>query len=142
MRLIDTAVTTVFVVLAAGVSAAAAFEVNVGKWEITTTTKMAMMPEPQTKTSTECIKEKTAEEVLGTLTEKNICTIKEHSEKGDTLEWKMECRDKGTPPTTGSGKITSQGDTLTGEMDVSMKMGEQEMKFETTWKGKRIGECP
>jgi hypothetical protein len=121
---------------------AAAFEVNPGKWEITSTTKSAMMAQPQTKTSTECIEEKTAKEVLGALTEKDICKIQSHSEKGNTLEWTMVCQQAQSPPMNGAGKITSSGETLDGSMNISMKMGEQEMKFETTWKGKRVGECP
>lgn len=141
MRMSDATVAAFFVTLACVSSPAAAFEVNPGKWEITSTTKMAMMPEPRTKTSTECIKEKTAEEVLGTLTQKNVCKITSHSEKGETLEWEMECSEKGSPVTKGTGKITSQGETLSGGMNLSMEMGGQEMKLETTWDGKRVGEC-
>jgi hypothetical protein len=121
--------------------AAAAFEVHPGKWEITTTTKTAMMPEPQTRTGTECIKEKTADEMLQALTKEDFCKVGKHEEKGDTLEWDMECRQEGAPPMNGTGSITSKGETLSGRMGVSMKMGEQEMKFETTWKGKRVGDC-
>jgi hypothetical protein len=120
---------------------AAAFEVHPGKWEITSTTKSAMMAQPQTTTNTECIKEKTADEVLGALTEKDICKIQSHAEKGDRLEWTMECSQQGSPPMNGTGRIISHGESLDGGMNISMKMGEQEMKFETTWKGKRLGDC-
>jgi hypothetical protein len=120
---------------------ATAFEVNPGKWEITSTTKAEMMPQPQTKTVSECLKEKTAQEVLGALTEKDICKVLSHTEKGDTLEWTMECRQPGSPPMNGTGRITSRGESLDGGMNVSVKVGEQEMKFDTTWKGKRLGDC-
>jgi hypothetical protein len=122
-------------------TAAAAFEVNPGKWQITSTTEMSMMPQPQTKTSTECLKEKTADEVLEALTQEDICKIKDHSENGATLKWSMECQGEGSPPMKASGELTSTGDTLNGVMNASMEMKGQKMTFKTMWKGKRLGEC-
>jgi hypothetical protein len=109
------------------VAPAAAFEVHPGKWEIVWKTKSSVLPEAQTQTRTECIKERTANEILGTLTEKDICTIHSHSENGDTLEWKMDCRQQGSPPMSGDGRLTSHGETFDGGMNVSMKLGEEEM---------------
>jgi hypothetical protein len=68
-------------------------------------------------------------------------SIRSHEEQTDRMEWEMECREKGSPPMTGNGRIISHGDTFDGEMNVSMKVADEEMKFQTKWNGKRIGEC-
>ena len=120
---------------------ASAFELHPGQWEITSKTTSAALPQTQSQTLNECIKEKTAQEILGTLTEKDICKIRSHEESTDTMEWTMECQQKGSPPMNGNGRIISHGDTFDGEMNVSMKMGDDEMKFQTKWNGKRVGEC-
>jgi hypothetical protein len=122
-------------------SPASAFELHPGQWQISSTTTSAALPQTQRQTLNECIKEKTAQEILGTLTEKDICSIDSHEESADTMEWTMKCRQKGSPPMSGNGRIISHGDTFDGEMNVSMKMGEDEMKFQTKWNGKRVGEC-
>jgi hypothetical protein len=119
----------------------AAFELHPGQWEIASTTSSPVLPQPQRQTLSECIKEKTAQEILGTLTEKDICSIRSHEESTDRMEWTMECRQKGSPPMSGNGRIISHGDTFDGEMNVSMQVGDEEMKFQTKWNGKRVGEC-
>ena len=112
-----------------------------GKWEFMTTTTMPMMPQPQTRTNTECITEEQADP-LKEMTGDSSCTIKDKSVTGSTLKWKMSCKDPhGGAAMDGSGELTSQDNTVEGAMEMTMQMGGQSMTLKTAWKGKRLGDC-
>lgn len=120
--------------------AEAEFRVKAGKWQVTSTTSMPMMPEPQTMTETECITEEQTDP-LAMMKENQACTIKDRSMSGDTVTWKMECPVDGGSPAVAEGKMTGSGEAISGEMQMKMQMGDQSMTVKTSWKGKRLGDC-
>jgi hypothetical protein len=110
-----------------------------GKWEFVTTSKMPMLPEPRTETSTECITEEDADPAKHLVDEED-CTLKERKTQGDTLKWTVECRtDEGSM--SGNGHLTANGTTANGGMEMKVSAEGMEMTIETDWKGKRIGDC-
>lgn len=133
---------------------AASFHMNPGKWEFVTTVSMPMMPAPQVTTNTECVtKEEAERDPLANLT--NIgkdCTITNKTMTGARLNYTMECHQQGMI-TKGKGSFTSQGDTASGAMEMTMQMPEGmpagmpgmmangAMTVKTSWQARRIGAC-
>ncbi len=132
---------------------AASFHMNPGKWEFTTTVNMPMMPAPQVTKNTECVtKEEAERDPLANLT--NIgkeCTITEKKMNGARLDYTMECNQQGMI-SKGKGYFSSQGDTASGAMEMTMDMPEGipagmpgmangAMTVKTSWQARRIGPC-
>ena len=119
--------------------AADGIAIQPGKWELTMTVNAPMMPQDQVKTSVECINQDriSAKDMLQ---DQDACQIVDSSVEGDTLKWRMEC-----PGPTGNamaeGFYTSQGDSMNGEMRMTMSMNGQTMTMNNTWNGRRIGDC-
>lgn len=117
--------------------------VNPGKWEMSTTTTVSMpgmsMP-PQKEATTECVEEDMLTPEHFNDDPENPCNISDVEIKGDTAKWTVAC------PTEmgdmgGHWEITSSGDTLAGSGSMSAEYNGQQMGFEVSWEGKRIGDC-
>jgi hypothetical protein len=113
------------VLVCAGTALAAGPKLKPGKWEFVTTSKMPMMPQPRTETSTDCI------------TEENVDPTEQFV---DTMKWAMECR-TGEGVMNGTGRLTANGTTANGGMEMKFSAQGMDMTIETEWKGKRIGDC-
>ncbi len=118
---------------------------NPGKWEFTTTVSMPMMKAPQVTTNTECVtKEEAERDPLANLT--NIgkeCTITEKKMSGARLDYTMECNQQ-RMISKGKGYFSSQGDTASGAMEMTMDMPGMPsgpMIVKTSWQARRIGAC-
>lgn len=107
-----------------------------GKWEVTTTMKMAggMTVPPQT--FIQCM---TKESIVPQNTQPGQeCTVIETKHSGNTVTWKTRCKtDQGNMD--GSGKIVYSGTSFEGKMTVSMPSAN--MKFTSEMSGRRIGKC-
>ena len=126
--------------LAAG--PAEAFRLEPGLWRFTTTTNMSFNPNAKTDTRTQCITPDNADDILKELTAA-ACKVSDRTETSDQLKWKMECHQGGPndPPMRGTGEINSHGESLDGKMDMALEVQGNRMTFNSTWKGKRLGEC-
>jgi hypothetical protein len=113
-----------------------------GKWEFTTTTEVPMLPEPKTTTKTECVKEEQTDP-LAAFAKTDDCKVTERKVTGNSMKWKVECGGKGedSPKVDGSGELTASDTEVEGKMEMISNVGGQEMKFKSSWKGKRLGEC-
>ncbi|MCW8924750.1 MAG: DUF3617 domain-containing protein [Xanthomonadales bacterium] len=112
-----------------------------GKWEMTSTMTMSMLPTPQTFTATECVKESELSPDHFNMDEENPCNFSNVEMGGDTARWSIECPSEGGPAMKGQWEFTSHGDTLSGNGSMTANYGGQEMGFTMTWEGKRIGDC-
>jgi hypothetical protein len=112
-------------------------QMNTGKWEITTKTEMAGMP-TQTATHIQCI---TKEDLVPMSQDANQeCQVTDIKTIGNTVLWKMACGGQGgSGRMEGTGKITYQGDTMQGIMEMTILDYNMEMK--NTLSGRRIGTC-
>jgi len=115
--------------------------IDPGNWEMTSTITMTMMPQPQTTTVMECIKEPELNPEDFNMDEDNPCNISEVAIDGDTASWSINCPTEGGAVMEGKWEFTSAGDSISGSGTMSMDYAGQEMGFEMSWAGKRIGDC-
>jgi hypothetical protein len=112
-----------------------------GKWEFTTTTEMPMLSEPKKMTKTECVKEDKTDP-LAAFSKTEDCKVTDRSVKGNSMKWKVECGDgQKSPKVTGSGELTADDAKVEGKMEMISDLGGQQMKFKSSWTGKRLGDC-
>ena len=116
-----------------------------GKWEITTTVTMPMMPEAKVMTKTECITAEQADSgLLAAIVEDGTCKVLNKEESGNTIEFEVECGGDMDMKMRGKGYFTANGTTASGKMEMTMnipQMGGQSTKMTQEWEGKRIGNC-
>ena len=116
--------------------------VNPGQWEMTSTITMSMMPQPQTNTVTECIREPELDPEDFNMDENNPCDIADVSVNDDTASWSINCPSQGgRPAMNGKWEFTSSGDSISGSGSMSADFGGQKMNLGMTWTGKRVGDC-
>lgn len=117
---------------------AAGMQVEPGNWEIKAFIKGPMGE--QTHTTTECITE--SELTPDVLTrEASNCTFDGIEMTSTSLSWRMACDAGEGVKTTGSGRYTGAGNTMSGTVTVETKVGAETMKMESRFEGKRIGDC-
>ena len=110
-----------------------------GKWQVTTTMSMSMMPQQRVETVKECVTEDvfSAENMLQ---DDQSCTFIERKVSSNTLSWTMECAtDAG--PAQGKGQFTSHGKSADGTMEMTMIAQGQTFTTKMIWQGKHIGPC-
>ena len=128
--------------LFANVASAKGVSIDPGLWEMTATMTMSMMPQPQTTVEKECIQETELNPEDFDMDEENPCTISDVSIDGDTARWSINCPTENGMAMKGQWEFTSHGDSITGSGSMTANMAGQEMGFNMTWEGKRLGACP
>ncbi len=114
-------------------------KVEPGQWEFTTTTSMPMAGGAQTQVTQECVQD--GEMSTDRLMEQSDgCTVSEAEATETTLRWKITCTNAGGVM-RGNAEFSTTGTEIRGVMKMAMSFGGNEMKFENTWQGKRLGPC-
>ena len=127
--------------LFASISNAKGVPIDPGLWEMTSTMTMSMMPQPQTTTETECIEKTEMNPEDFSMDEENPCNINGVVVDGDTARWSISCPAENGAVMEGKWEITSRGNTISGSGTMKAEIAGQEMGFNMTWTGKRIGAC-
>ena len=112
-----------------------------GKWEMTSTMNMPMLPQPRVSTELECIED--SEMSPEAMTDEGMdssCTFDTRIVDGNTMKWSMNCDAEGGA-SRGEWEVTSHGDTLNGEGTITVDMQGQSMVMTMIWDGKRVGDC-
>ena len=99
------------------------------------------MPQPQTTTVKECIKEPELNPEDFNMDEDNPCNISEVAIDGDTASWSINCPTEDGPVMEGRWEFTSGGDTISGSGSMTADYAGQAMSIDMSWTGKRIGDC-
>jgi len=123
--------------LAAG---AAELPINPGLWETTMTRTNPMTGEPTTETNTRCVKE-TSFNPSAMMQDAQGCELIKDEVNGDTLTFTMECSMEQGARATVDGQFQTDGQTGSGNMDMTMNMGEMNMSMNMKWTSKRVGDC-
>ena len=112
-----------------------------GRWEMTSTMNMPMLPQPRVNTDVECIHE--SELSPEAMTEDSMdsgCSFDTMMVDGNTMKWSMDCTlEEGA--SHGEWEVTSHGDTLSGDGTVTVDVQGQAMVMTMAWEGKRIVAC-
>jgi hypothetical protein len=116
-------------------------EITPGKWRITATSNMPMMPQPQSKTTEECIEEsKISPTTL--FKENNECRLANVEVDGNDMAWQMTCDNpEGEGNLSADGNLSVDRDSLQGRIEMAIKVADQSMSYDITWEGERIGDC-
>jgi hypothetical protein len=115
------------------------FHLEPGKWEVTTTRRMSMMPGDQIDTREQCITEANSDPSAD-MDPGGDCQVVDRTESANAVEWRVQCNLEGTPA-TGIGRMQSEGGTATGSMRIEMTVQGVAASFEMEWSGRRLGEC-
>ena len=113
---------------------------NAGKWEITSQATMPMLPQPIINTNIECIKEDTISADRFAKQTRGNCKATDVNASGQHIKWKMSCNVQGNQM-TGYGDMQVNETNLKGKATIAMSMQGLMMEMNTTWKGKRLGDC-
>jgi hypothetical protein len=112
-----------------------------GRWEMTSTVNMPMLPQPRVSTDIECIHE--SELSPEAMTEEGMdssCSFDTIMVDGNTMKWSMDCAlEQGG--SHGEWEVTSHGDSLSGDGTVTIDVQGQAMVMTMVWEGKRLGAC-
>jgi len=120
-------------------AAAEGVKVDPGKWEVRTSVTTPMSRTPQVQTSTECLRDEEVS-VEHFMQDSEACSVTVTDSSATKLRWKLSCT-TAAGRMDGDAEFSSTGSTIAGSMTMSMKLGEQEMKIESRWTGKRVGAC-
>ena len=125
--------------LLAVTGSAGAFEIMTGKWQVETEMRNPMSPQPQLKTSTECITEESFDPAQAMM-QGGHCTITDKQDSADSVSWKFKCGGNDMPVYSGTGKFATSGKSANGEMQMSMVFNGQTMTMTNSWKGRHLGD--
>jgi hypothetical protein len=135
-----TLLAAVLVLVAPFLAHADGMRIEPGQWEFTTTSSGAMGGAPANKVHTQCIREDSMTPQRFTQEMKG-CRIDEPKFDASSMSWKMSCPSS-AGAMTGSGSFRSTGSGISGTIDVTMRMGDQEFPMTNRWTGRRLGACP
>lgn len=115
--------------------------VEPGKWEMTSTMQMPMLPEPRVTTVTECMeKSEITMDDMGADEMDPNCSFDMKQLDGDTMSWSVDCPVEGGT-SHGEWTATSAGDSVTGDGKIVVSFQGQSMEMTMSWTGQRIGPC-
>ena len=114
-------------------------DIKYGLWEITTKIEMEGMPFPMPPMKIRNCVEK-GKEVPQQEEKNKDCKMLESKVSGNSVTWKMECRDKRSV-TTSTGKVTYSGDSFKGNTTIVVKEGSDTNTMTQSMEGRRIGDC-
>jgi len=127
--------------LVSGPVLAEGIPIEPGKWKMTSTMRMPMLPQPRVTTELECIEE--SEISPEAMTDEGMgsdCTFDTRIIDGNTMKWSMNCDSEGGA-SRGEWEVTSHGDTLSGEGTITVDMQGQSMVMTMDWSRERVGDC-
>ncbi len=124
-----------------GSAIAKGVSITPGMWEMTSTMTMSMMPQPTSSTVKECIENDELSPESFNMEEDNPCNISDVTIDGNTARWSINCPTEGGPVMEGQWEFTSKGDSISGNGTMSAEFAGQQMGFNMTWEGKRVGNC-
>ena len=111
-----------------------------GKWEMTMTMEMSMLPAPQVKTHTECIEESELDPDTFKMDANSPCDLSDVEIDGNTMRWSISCPGP-AGDMKGDWEFTSEGDSVTGTGAMRGDMGGIALEMNMTWEGTRLGDC-
>lgn len=117
----------------------AALQITPGKWELTTIATNPMSPQPQTEVRYQCMAEAEMSPE-GFMSDAQECTTSNVVSTDETMKWDMVCDMEGAQA-TGEAEFNSTGASANGRMRITMVFNGQQMHFERTWDGQRVGPC-
>src|SRR5262249_540857 len=112
-----------------------------GMYEVTTTMRMAGMPDIPPQKNVQCLNAKDRVPHPPRPRGGGDCSVVQVKSSGDHVTWHVKCADqRGT--LEGDGSLTYTGASFTGSTVLRMTKNGEEMQMTQTMEGHRIGDCP
>jgi hypothetical protein len=115
-----------------------------GLWEITSVSNNSLMPQPITAKIKRCVTERDAQNACGlnqlTGGRNRDCQLVDMQISSNTATWGMRC-DSPHFTAQGNGQSTFTADAYHGSFNMSASMQGTPMKLNTTFNGRRLGNC-
>jgi hypothetical protein len=112
-----------------------------GKWKVTTEVVVSIAPRPRVRNNIQCVTadDLRADELTGS---SDLCDNEEIRLSGDTMTWKILCREQ-MKGNSGVGRVTMSDGKFSGEMQLrgAPRTEGDPVVVTTTWKGQRLGDC-
>lgn len=136
------ALTGLAALLLAGTVFAAGVSVTPGQWEMTSTTEMSMLPQPQIRSYKKCIEKSELNLDDFNMDKDSPCEFADIVIDGNTISWSISCPMQGAMSMNGQWQFTSSGDSIIGSGSMSTNTAGMQMEIKMDWEGKRLGNCP
>jgi len=138
VRIVSVCLVTLFFTVPA---MAEGIHIKPGKWKMTSTMTMSMLPQPKTTVSTECIKDDELGPEDFNEDGDSPCSFSDFVVDGNTASWVISCPFEGGKKMGGKWHFTSQGDSISGDGAMSADMEGMKIEMTMGWQGLRIGDC-
>ena len=118
---------------------AGGMQIKSGLWETKSFVTLPFDGGVQESTSQDCIDDSniTPEEMMK---DAQGCNILESDVDKNSMTWTISCKNNGVEM-IGKGHANSDGNTVSGGMNISATVNEQDVTMSTKWEGKYIGAC-
>ena len=129
-------------ILLAPAALAEGMAIEPGMWEMKSTVKMPMLPEPRVTTMRECMTK--SEITMDDFSDGNLdsaCRFQVEQVDENSMKWTVDCPVEGGS-SHGEWSATSSGDGVSGDGLITMSFQGQSMEMTMDWTGRRTGPCP
>ncbi len=120
--------------------AAANFGLEHGQWQVTTLAISPFMSGPKKSTTEVCIGPDNADPLSSLVAAP--CKVTKRSATKTQLQWSVYCKDPKGPAFNGTGKMTTDGKSLSGKMHLRVEIGGNTHEITNEFSGKHLGDCP
>lgn len=137
----STAVLALAVLAVGGAAQAASLRYKPGMWKTTTTMRVPMLPSPQVRTSTECLRDDdySAERLMR---DQQGCRVEAPVVTATSMRWTATCA-IGDGSATGRGEfaMSDDGERGRGTITIDMSSGGQQTTMTMDVESERVGDC-
>ncbi len=117
-------------------------KIQPGRWEFTSITPNPMGGAPDRRTSSDCVRDEEMKPQFFT-SQMQGCTVSDTHTDATSMGWTISC----PSPTgamgklTGKGEFRSTGTTMSGWVEVLLKVNGANYSSKSSWEGRRTGDC-
>lgn len=127
--------------LAVAAAPAGALEMPPGKWGITSETITPMAPAPVTDYTEDCVQDDFDPVSLMQSEMAQECQLTTNTDTATELDADLQCAMPGAGTVQGKLLFTVDGNSATGQMNMSINVGGQVMEMSSKWSGELLGAC-
>lgn len=120
-----------------------AFELEPGKWGVTTTIASPMSPQPQEEYTEQCVEESDFDPLAEMMDSQmsSMCELAVNTDSPTQLDADLTCDMPGAGTMSGNMEFRANGNSAEGEMRMSMAFNGQSIDMTNTWKARYLGAC-
>ena len=120
-----------------------AFELEPGKWGVTTTIASPMSPQPQEEYTEQCVEDSDFDPLAEMMDSQMsaMCELTVNSDTPTRLDADLTCDMPGAGTMSGNMDFQASGNSAQGKMTMSMAFNGQTINMTNTWEARYLGVC-